>query len=118
MSVFETKWDLSVSDQEDSEEWYLAGRGSNATGCIMDGEAILVKAGSIIAPTITEGFQRGYLDLRHELVQNGIIVDNVFITDYTFDSVSAAAAVILGRSANGRKEWTKLDGRTIAQVGH
>ncbi len=85
---------------------------------IKDGEAILVKAGSIIAPTITEGFQRGYLDLRHELVQNGIIVDNVFITDYTFDSVSAAAAVILGRSANGRKEWTKLDGRTIAQVGH
>ena len=84
---------------------------------MQSGEAILVKAGSIIAPTITEGFQKGYYDLRQELVQNGIIVNNRFATDHLFDSVSAAAAVILGRSANGRKEWTKLDGRTIAQVG-
>ena len=38
--------------------------------------------------------------------------------DYIFSSASAAAAVILGRSANGRREWTKLDGRTIAQIGH
>ena len=117
LSVFEQKWDLTVCGQEENAEWYLAGRGSNATGFMQSGEAILVKAGSIIAPTITEGFQKGYYDLRQELVQNGIIVNNRFATDHLFDSVSAAAAVILGRSANGRKEWTKLDGRTIAQVG-
>ena len=79
--------------------------------------AASTKDASIIAPTITEGFQRGYLDLRQELVQNGVIANNVFVADYLFDSVSAAAAVILGRSANGRKEWTKLDGRTIGQTG-
>ena len=118
LSVFEARWDLSPSSHEDSNEWYLAGRGSNATALIQEGEAILVKAGSIIAPTITEGFQRGYLDLRQELIQNGIIVNNTFVVDHLFDSFSAAAAVILGRSANGRKEWMKLDGRTIAQIGH
>lgn len=117
LSVFEQKWDLSVSGEKDGSEWYLAGRGSNATGFIQNGEAILVKTGSIIAPTITEGFQKGYYDLRQDLIQSGIIVNNTFVADYPFDSVSAAAAVILGRSANGRKEWTKLDGRTIAQVG-
>ena len=117
LSVFEEKWDLTISGQEDTAEWYLAGRGSNATGFMQEGETILVKAGSIIAPTITDGFQKGYSDLRQELIQNGTIVNNVFVSDHLFDSVSAAAAVILGRSSNGRKEWTKLDGRTIAQVG-
>ena len=74
--------------------------------------------GSCIAPNVTDGFQAGYLNLRNQLIADGVIVNNIFVNDYIFTSVSAAAAVILGRSANGRKEWTKLDGRTLAQVGH
>ncbi len=117
LSVFEEKWNLKVSDQQDGAEWYLAGRGSNAIGFLQGGDAILIKAGSIIAATSTEGIQKSSYDLRQELIRNGTIVNNTFVVDCLFDSVSAAAAVILGRSANGRKEWTKLDGRTIAQVG-
>ena len=56
--------------------------------------------------------------MRNQLIADGMIVDGTFKEDYTFTSVSAAAVVILGRSANGRTEWTKLDGRTFAQVGH
>ena len=74
--------------------------------------------GSHIAPDITDGLQTGYLILRNRLIADGMIVDGTFKEDYTFTSVSAAAVVILGRSANGRTEWTKLDGRTFAQVGH
>lgn len=55
---------------------------------------------------------------RKELITSGVISDFVFVKDYEFTSVSTAAAVILGRSSNGRKEWTKIDGRTVAQTGH
>ncbi len=117
LSIFESRWDLTASGAKENEEWYLAGRGSNATGYLLEGEAIRVKAGSIVAPTITEGFQKGYSELRDKLFSDGIISSNyTFVENYDFDSVSAAAAVILGRSANGRKEWMKLDGRTISQV--
>ena len=95
----------------------LAGRGGNAYGYPVDSEHFVVKKGSVIAPTVTDGLQQGYADLRTQLIAESVIVNNVFTTDYAFSSVSAAAAVILGRSANGRTEWAKLDGRTIAQMG-
>ena len=84
----------------------------------MQGDNFVVMKGSHIAPSITESFQDGYLALRKKLISDGIIVNNIFQKDYTFTSSSAAAAVILGRSSNGRKEWMKLDGRTFAQIGH
>ena len=50
-----------------------------------------------------------------ELRKNGIIINNQFMQDYKFTSSSAAACVILGRSANGRIEWKDRDGKTIFQ---
>jgi len=96
----------------------LAGRGGSATGYLTTEVEFVVMKGSRVASNVTDGFQAGYMNLRNQLITDGVIVDNVFVNDYTFTSMSAAAAVILGRSANGRKEWTKLDGRTFAQVGH
>jgi len=39
-----------------------------------------------------------------------------FVQDYAFDSVSTAASVVGGRSANGRTEWTTLDGRQYGKI--
>lgn len=115
-----SKWDLKISKENSSENpiYKLAGRGGNASGYSLDGDNFVVMKGSHIAPDITDGLQTGYLILRNQLIADGMIVDGTFKEDYTFTSVSAAAVVILGRSANGRTEWTKLDGRTFAQVGH
>lgn len=53
------------------------------------------------------------------MIDNGIVVDGVFTQDYVFDSPSAAAVIVGGRSANGRREWTTLDGRQYGKVvGH
>ena len=41
----------------------------------------------------------------------------VVVKDHKLSSSSAAAAVVLGRAANGRKEWTLLDGRTYGKYG-
>lgn len=118
--IFISKWDLKISKENSSENpiYKLAGRGGNASGYSLDGDNFVVMKGSHIASDITDGLQTGYLILRNQLIVDGMIVDGTFKEDYTFTSVSAAAVVILGRSANGRTEWTKLDGRTFAQVGH
>lgn len=47
----------------------------------------------------------------------GVIKNGCFTKDYSFSSISASASVILGRNANGRKEWVKLDGRSFEEVG-
>ena len=118
--IFISKWDLKISKENSSENpiYKLAGRCGNASGYSLDGDNFVVMKGSHIAPDITDGLQTGYLILRNQLIADGMIVDGTFKEDYTFTSASAAAVVILGRSANGRTEWTKLDGRTFAQVGH
>lgn len=118
-NVFIRKWELNINNTSNIDDtiFVLAGRGGNASGYI-DGDKFIVRKGSVISVDVTDSFQKGYLSTRNELISSGIIKNRRFVKDYIFSSASAAAAVILGRSANGRTEWTKLDGRTIAQIGH
>jgi len=59
-------------------------------------------------------------DLRDELIRQGVMVPRgagfAITQDYVFSSPSTAAAVLLGRSANGRIEWKTKDGRTLKEV--
>jgi len=59
-------------------------------------------------------------ELRSDLLENGVLeptVDGlVFTQDYVFKSPSAAAGVLMGRSANGREEWRDADGKTLKQI--
>ena len=63
---------------------------------------------------------RGMYDLRQELTSNGVLVMQgtlfQFTQDYTFSAPSTAAAVVLGRSANGRVEWKAADSRTLKEI--
>lgn len=116
LAVFSEKWDLKIDQQEylrASKDvlFHLAIRGCNASGCAGTGGTFLVKKGSTISADVTPSCQESYLKIREALIDNGIIVNGSFVQDYCFDSASAAAVVIGGRSANGRKEWTTLDGR-------
>ena len=58
--------------------------------------------------------------LRQSLVDRGIIVPNgeglKMGQDYTFDSPSTAAGVLLGRSSNGRVGWKDEEGRTLKEI--
>jgi hypothetical protein len=44
--------------------------------------------------------------------------DNIyqFVEDFIFRSPSAAAAAVLGRSANGWTEWKNKEGKTIDEI--
>lgn len=62
-----------------------------------------------------------YGDLRDQLIKDGTIrqVNGSqfleFVEDYAFKSPSAAAAVIIGRNANGRRNWKVKNGQTLKQ---
>jgi hypothetical protein len=83
-------------------------------------QGFVVKAGSqavIDAAPSLQQHVRGVFDMRHELIGNGVLAlaDGLyrFSQDYSFSSPSMAAAVVLGRSANGRVEWKDAQGRTL-----
>lgn len=118
--VFADKWELHLDDYSAAENdtYELAGRGASATGYFSESDAFIVLKGSKISQNETEGIPLNISEKRKELITSGVISDFCFVKDYEFTSVSTAAAVILGRSSNGRKEWTKIDGRTVAQTGH
>lgn len=98
------------------------GKGVQATGYEAS-QGFVVRAGSqAVAETVPsmEQHVRGMFDLRQELISNGVLAMQGglyhFTQDYSFSSPSTAAAVILGRSANGRVEWKTADGRTLKEI--
>ena len=95
------------------------GKGVQASGYEAS-QGFVVKAGSqAVAEAVPSMAQhvRGIFDLRQELIANGVLAlaDGLYrlTQDYSFSSPSTAAAVVLGRSANGRIEWKDAQGRTL-----
>ena len=84
--------------------------GISATASLIGGEMV-VRAGSKARSkwSGTTDSKTHYFKLFDELFQAGVLAldqnKSVFTKDYAFSSPSAAASVINGRSANGRREW-------------
>ena len=92
----------------------ITGKGYQAT------TGFVVKAGSQAVKNETKSIQAYLSDMRRSLVEQGVFIDNGHcyetIQDYTFNSPSTAAGVLLGRSANGRTEWKTVDGHTLKSI--
>lgn len=92
------------------------GKGVVATGYEAS-QGFVVKADAQAALHTVPSMPRNMNDLRQELLANGVLVPDGerlrFTQDYAFSSPSTAAAVVLGRSANGRTEWQDAQGRTL-----
>ena len=80
----------------------------------IDGEFTVLKDST--ARVKWPGAPHAYESFREKLRQDGTLVASsegntlVFMHDQVFASPSAAAAVVAGRSANGRKEWKLANG--------
>ena len=76
----------------------------------------VVLAGSKARIKTTATIPRGTLSLRNTLLETGVLREEenflIFANDYSFSSASAAAATVIGASANGRILWKLPDGRT------
>ncbi len=88
--------------------FYLASRHAEiqARAQEIDGEFYVLK-GTTVRKEVTPAAHSYLRNLRPMLMEQGIINPETFqfAQDYAFNSPSAAAAVIQGRAANGRKEW-------------
>ncbi|SEL28748.1 GIY-YIG nuclease family protein [Halomonas daqiaonensis] len=103
----------AASEPEASLRFYLEvpRHGLRATGQEIDGEFYVFKGS--LARGSWVGTERGYQGLYNQLCEDGVLVESdgtrVFNEDQSFSSPSAAAAVVSGRSANGRIAW-KVEG--------
>ena len=79
---------------------------------------LIVKSSSLARIRTTPTIPKGIVDLRHALIESGVLEQKdgayLFTADYGFSSVSTAAATVIGASANGRISWRLADGRTYA----
>jgi hypothetical protein len=83
---------------------------------VVDGQFMVTK-GSTARPKEVDSLGEGYRDLRRKLKEEGVLQLGQeellhFTIAYTFDSPSAAAAVVTGTNVNGRVVW-KVKGEGI-----
>ena len=100
-------------------ELLLKGKGIEARG-IDSPEGFVVRAGSAAVMTEVPSIHPYLIELRRTLVKSGVLANagDVFrlAQDYTFNSPSTAAGVLLGRTANGRTEWKDAKGRSLKEI--
>ncbi len=115
--VFDTIEDAAVR-QNDTEQYFFikAARGADAKGMIVsDGFAVM--KGSTIAFSTVQSMSDSLKKLRDSLIKKEIIDKNFKLTrDYIFTSPSLAAAIVMGRNANGRTEWKNEEHKSIKDI--
>ena len=91
-------------------------RGANAKAEINQ-EGVVIKQGSEIATSVTATMPYHAENQRQELIEREIVVPKgdklVFSQDFLFPNPSIAAAIVMGRSAGGPREWKDEKGRTL-----
>lgn len=107
--------------QEETQGAVFASRGQGfeAEMAISPSGEFIIRRGSRARLRTTPTVPRGTMALRESLIEKGVLREDngtlIFCSDYTFSSVSAAAAAVIGASANGRTLWHLPDGRTYAE---
>jgi hypothetical protein len=94
-------------------------RGANARAVFKD-EGLLVLQGSEMSQTTVPSMPEALKAARDGLIE-GRVVTRVgkalrFTCDHFFPSVSTAAAVVMGRNANGWNEWRDAEGRPLKEL--
>ena len=108
----------SISAKKDELELSLNVGEINAKA-IQTNEGLVVLENSEVSDNPTKNY--GYGALRESLIEEGIIARNTngkfyFSKKHLFSSPSAAAAVILGYSVNGRNVWKNDIGKSIKEI--
>lgn len=112
------KIDMSVMEKENSDTLFYikATRGADAKGLLIS-DGFLVIKGSKIARNTAPSMSSSLVDLRGKLLDKNVVNQEfVFVSDYIFTSPSLAAAVVMGRNANGRTEWKTISNKSIKDI--
>lgn len=118
--IQDTKSPKTNSPLESEFIFEIPKHGIKAFAVLIDQELVVKSGSTLRADWVGDRKHKtNYWRLYDELVRKGIIEKTSqgaqFTADYAFSSPSAAAAVVSGRSANGRTSWKTLNGRTYAE---
>jgi len=118
--AFEELIQKPTNDKKVSPNFFIkATRGANAQGQ-QTSDGFVVLKGSEIASSTVDSYPDGWKNSRQELIENGTIIEKngklVFSNDYLFNSPSAAAAIVMGRSANGLMEWKNSKRKSLKDI--
>lgn len=97
------------------------GKGASAKGIYYnDGRMKVLRGSTAVIENATSFIKHNYKKIKDVLIADKSLINKgkyfVFVKDYEFDSPSAAAAVILGRSAAGPDEWKDETGKTLKEI--
>lgn len=102
-----------------SHDLILKAKGIEARG-VDSVEGFIVRTGAQAVKTEVPSIHAYMTVLRGSLLGKGVLVDDGdtyrLTQDYTFNSPSTAAGVLLGRTANGRIEWKDSKGRSLKEI--
>jgi hypothetical protein len=102
-----------------SNLYYCKSKDADAVGEYTE-EGFMVNKGSKSNIKEVTSIQKSVSVFRANLVEKSVLKENngvyVFQENFTFSSPSTAAAVVLGRSANGWTEWKDKNGKTLDEV--
>lgn len=106
--------------ETDSENvFFCEGKGLKAKGEYNEDGFVIFKGSEIYGQTTKS--THNYLVSKREALINDQVVNKkddhyVFTEDHQFTSPSQAAAIVLGRNANGWMEWKNKEGKTLDEV--
>lgn len=117
--VFESLVNAEASKIKKTNMFFIkAVRGANGFG-IPSSKGFIVFKNTEMASSTVESMQKSLLNIRQKLIDNKVIIQvesgYIFDKDYEFSSPSTAAAILMGRNANGLKEWKLKNGKSLKE---
>ena len=118
--IFENKIDNTSTESNDEIFYIRAARGADAS-MVRSPEGFVVRKESKFANPVVGSFQPSFKKVRESLIERGLLSFDehdalVLKENYIFTSPSTAAALVMGRSANGLIEWKLLNGKSLKDV--
>ncbi len=106
---------LTVQEVKEEEIYYINSIGLKATGTQTE-EGFIVFKGSQSSEEFKKASTQSLRNKWNELRNQKIVDNGIFLKDIIFSSPSTAAAMILGRNANGLREWKNKDGKSLKEI--
>ena len=101
------------------DELFLSSKGIEARG-LDSAQGFIVRAGATAVREELPSIHTYLSDLRRTLAEKGVLAADGDLLrlsqDYTFNSPSTAAGVLVGRPANGRVEWKDAKGKSLKEI--
>lgn len=115
--VFDEK--REIKKKQITDVFYIkTARGAEAIGELTS-DGFVVYKGSKATSSITTSMSLNLINFRKKLIEDEVFIDKTefleFSEDYLFSSPSAAAVIVMGRSANGLTEWKLKSGKTLKE---